>query len=162
LRDQRETDDEADMEHRWGQRRETRRSVYLRTHTGLAAHGLLRNVSVSGAFILTPLPVAVFTRVQLFLAAEGKDRRSMQPLEAEVVRRTLDGIAIEWKEFDNAIFVAMGEIPGQMPGQIPGQVSGQLPGQMAGQMHGQVAGPFSGGETRSDAESSASTARKAR
>jgi hypothetical protein len=122
------------MEHRWGQRRETIRSVYLRTHSGLAAHGVLRNVSVSGAFILTPLPVGPLTRLQLFLAAEGRDRRSLQPMECEVVRRTADGIAIEWKEFGNAIFLAMGEIPGELPDR----------------------------ETRSDADSPATTLRKAR
>jgi hypothetical protein len=129
------------MEHRWGQRRETSRSVYLRTHSGLAAHGLLRNVSVSGAFILTPLPVALFTRLQLFVATEGsygKDRRSIQPIEGEVVRRTGDGIAIEWKEFGNAIFLAMGEVPGDLSGKMSDE------------------------RTRSEAESSTSTARKAR
>jgi hypothetical protein len=90
---------------------------------------------VSGAFVLTPLPVAPFTRLQLFIVSEGKDRRSPQPIEGEVVRRTTDGIAIEWREFGNAIFVAMGEIPGQV----------------------------SAGETRSsNADSSASSARKAR
>lgn len=99
------------MEHRWGQRRETNRSVYLRTRSGLAAHGLLRDASVSGAFILTPLPVTLFTRVQLFIVAEGRDRRGLQPLEAEVVRRTADGIAVEWKEFGNEIFLALGQIP---------------------------------------------------
>jgi hypothetical protein len=135
MRDERETDDEADMEHRWGQRRETSRSVYLRTQTGLAAHGLLRNVSVSGAFILTPLPVSLFTRLQLFVAAEGRERRLLQPIEAEVVRRTTDGIAIEWMEFGNAIFRALGEMPGETR---------------------------TAAEARSDADSSASTARKAR
>jgi hypothetical protein len=127
------------MEHRWGQRRETSRSVFLRTHSGLAAHGVLRNVSVSGAFILTPLPAGPLTRLQLFLAAESRDRRaSPQPIECEIVRCTADGIAIEWKEFGNSIFVAMGELPDQLPGQM------------------------SGGETRSDVTSSAPTARKAR
>jgi hypothetical protein len=85
---------------------------------------------VSGAFILTPLPAGPLTRLQLFLASEGRDRRSSQPIECEIVRCTPEGIAIEWKEFGNAIFVAMGDIPG--------------------------------GETRNDATSSASTARKAR
>jgi hypothetical protein len=122
------------MEHRWGQRWETSRSVFLKTHSGLAAHGVLRNVSVSGAFILTPLPAGPLTRLQLFLAAEGRDRRSSQPIECEIVRCTPDGIAIEWREFGNAIFVAMGEIPGGI----------------------------SAGETRNDATSSAPTARKAR
>jgi hypothetical protein len=131
------------MEHRWGQRRAANRSVYLRTHSGLAAHGVLQNASVSGAFILTPLPCPLFTRVQLFIAAEGKDRRTPQPIEAEVVRRTLDGIAIEWKEFGNAIFVALGEIPGRL-GESPRAESGNP------------------GEHRSVADVSAPTARKAR
>lgn len=100
------------MEHRWGQRREANRTVFLRTHAGLAAHGLLRNVSVSGAFIVTPLPVGPLTRLQLFLASEGRDRRPSQAFEGLVVRRTTDGIAIEWKELGNAIFLAMGEVPG--------------------------------------------------
>lgn len=109
------------MEHRWGERRETSRNVFLKTHSGLAAPGVLRNVSVSGAFVATPLPAGPFTRLQLFLnGGEARDKRSSQPIECEVVRCTPEGIAIEWKEFGNAIFVALGEFPGQLPGQAPG------------------------------------------
>lgn len=134
------------MEHRWGHRREANRNVYLKTHSGLVAYGILRDVSVSGAFIATPLPVGPFTRLQLFLSVEGRNegrkesghrRSSHHPFEGEVVRRTAEGIGIEWKELGNAIFVALGEA-------------------------GALTGEITGGEPRNDAEAPLPSARKAR
>jgi hypothetical protein len=95
------------MEHRWGQRRQINRSVLLKTQGGLAAQGQIRNVSLSGAFIVTPLPVAPLTRLQLFFGVEGSDRRLLQPVDGQVVRRTNEGIAVEWREFGHPLVRAM-------------------------------------------------------
>jgi hypothetical protein len=104
------------MEHRWGQRRQTNRSVLLKTQGGLAAQGHIRNVSLSGAFVVTPLPVPPLTRLLLFMTPDGSDRRNLQPVDAQVVRCTADGIAIEWREFAHPLVRMLAEGPtGQRP-----------------------------------------------
>jgi hypothetical protein len=86
------------MEHRWGRRIECGARVRLSAGTAIGAAGLLRNVSMSGAFIETAADVPPFTRIAITVlrAAHGSAR------EVEVlgsVARVADGgVGVEWCE----------------------------------------------------------------
>jgi PilZ domain-containing protein len=88
------------MEHRCGHRRSVQLRVTLRTRSGLVGHGTLTEVSASGARIESQLPLALdsVALVQCRLGGEtGASRRIT--LEAQVVRRTIDGYGLEWTRF---------------------------------------------------------------
>jgi hypothetical protein len=87
------------MEHRWGQRWDVERSITIRTRGGLAARGCVRNVSISGAFIASPLPVRLLSYVQVHFVAEQGAHRVNRSIDGQVVRRAADGFAVEWCEF---------------------------------------------------------------
>jgi len=86
------------MEHRWGNRHEISSPVHLGTRNGIAARGRICNVSISGAFVESPLPVSLFSdvRVQFTTLLEGK--RMMTTVEGQVVRKDATGFGIEWRE----------------------------------------------------------------
>ena len=87
------------MEHRWGERRPSNKPVYLRTRSGLAAKGCVRDVSISGAFVVTPLPAPLFSYVCVCFHGPYGTRHVNAEAEGQVVRRLGDGLAIEWCEF---------------------------------------------------------------
>jgi hypothetical protein len=86
------------MEHRWGHRREINRAVHLGTRSGLAARGRLTNVSISGAFVQSPLPVSLFSYVQVQFTAMLNGKRTATRIEGQVVRKDATGFGIEWCE----------------------------------------------------------------
>ena len=87
------------MEHRWGQRREVSRAVHLRTRGGLVARGRLVNVSLSGAFIVSPLPGTVSSHIEVRFTTVVAGRRATLSVVAEIVRKDVSGFAVEWPEF---------------------------------------------------------------
>jgi hypothetical protein len=87
------------MEHRWGHRRDINRSVDLATRSGLVARGRLTNVSISGAFVQSPLPVSLFSYVQIQFTAMLNGKRAATAVEGQVVRKDSTGFGIEWCEF---------------------------------------------------------------
>lgn len=88
-----------DMEHRWGHRREISRSVHLETRSGVAAQGRITNVSISGAFIVSPLPFSLFSYVKVQFTAMLNGKRTLMAVEGQVVRKDEAGYGIEWCEF---------------------------------------------------------------
>jgi hypothetical protein len=90
---------ERDMEHRWGHRRDISRAVHLGTRSGLAARGHISNVSISGAFVVSPLPVSLFSYVEVQFTATVDGRRATMTVEAQVVRKEGSGFGVEWCEF---------------------------------------------------------------
>jgi hypothetical protein len=89
------------MEHRWGPRRDIDQAIHVWTPTGTAAAGQLRNVSSSGGYIETSLPVEPLMRVKVQLKLSGPVGHGSSRLKAEghVVRVGRDGFAVEWCEF---------------------------------------------------------------
>jgi hypothetical protein len=82
------------MEHRWGQRHAFDQMVLLRA-AGWRVPARLKNMSISGAYLHCAIPDASVVRV-------GVDfRRHPRAAEviAYVVRRTVEGIGVEWGEF---------------------------------------------------------------
>jgi|ERR1700722_2401092 PilZ domain len=91
------------MEHRYGVRYFSAIDVYVRSHSGrLAARGRLLDVSISGAFISTALPIAPLASITLEVLSVVESGRRWKPIEAQVIRRTDSGIGIEWKELTPA------------------------------------------------------------
>jgi PilZ domain len=99
------------MEHRWGHRYEVSRPVRLGTRGGVMARGKLCNVSISGAFIVSPLPVALFAHIQVQFRAMVDGRRTSTTVEAQIVRREATGFGIEWSEFAPEVVRALVMVP---------------------------------------------------
>ena len=87
------------MEHRWGQRVEIRRRVRLRTRSGVVGHGMLHDVSISGAFIVSPLPARLLSYIQVQFTTADHGYQFGTAVEGQIVRRTPQGFALEWCEF---------------------------------------------------------------
>lgn len=83
------------MEHRCVRRYEVEIPVYARAFPGVVSSvGCLLNVSETGGFLLTTLPVQLHSSVSLQVIGRDLCRK----LEGEVVRRSFAGVAIEWSE----------------------------------------------------------------
>jgi hypothetical protein len=87
------------MEHRWGLRRRVYRSVHVWTVGRVASVGRLRDVSISGAFVETSLPVQPLSRVRFQFKPTAHEARSRCTADAQVVRLENHGFAVEWCEF---------------------------------------------------------------
>jgi len=85
----------ACMEHRGVCRYEVEIPVYAQAYPGvITSVGCLLNVSETGGFLLTTLPVQLHSSVSLHLM-NGGEARSM---EGQVVRRSFAGLGIEWSK----------------------------------------------------------------
>jgi hypothetical protein len=83
------------MEHRSVRRYEVEIPVYARACPGVVCSvGCLLNVSATGGFVLTTLPVQLHSCVSLQLM----DGALCRTLEGQVVRRSFAGLGIEWRE----------------------------------------------------------------
>lgn len=83
------------MEHRCVRRYEVEIPVYARAFPGaVSSVGCLLNVSETGGFLLTTLPVQLHSDVSLQVIDGELCRR----LEGRVVRRSFAGFGIEWRE----------------------------------------------------------------
>jgi hypothetical protein len=84
------------MEHRWGERLPVRTRVAVRARGGLQGIAYIRDVSISGALLVSGVPASSMSFVRVFLPA-GASMRG-RSIEGQVVRHTGDGFAIEWCE----------------------------------------------------------------
>ena len=81
------------MEHRWGERSAIDVPARVVRRPGIIGAGRLRNVSLTGAFLETTLPLPPMTFVEIEVACgAGMSRR----FGACVVRRASDGVGLEW------------------------------------------------------------------
>jgi hypothetical protein len=79
------------MEHRWGTRVPLEARAELWTAEGVSGFGMVRNASLSGAWVETRLKFRPLARV----AVQPMDRPG-EWLDACVVRVDADGVGIEW------------------------------------------------------------------
>jgi hypothetical protein len=93
------------MEHRWGARTQLEVPVRVDCGSGLLVLGLIRDASVSGAFLATAarLPLLSCVEVQL-VGTQGILEDSA--VSAYVVRRAVDGYGLEWSELAPAAILA--------------------------------------------------------
>lgn len=83
------------MDHRFGRRFRCGTVVRLSAGEGTVGQGRLANVSLSGAYLETGLPLPLFAAVEITRAGE-----SLPPIHprGSVVRRDARGVGIEWCE----------------------------------------------------------------
>ena len=84
--------------HRWGRRVCLEVPVRLALGGRRMGHGLLRNVSISGALIETALELPVFTNLVVVLPTSSEAVPSSTELAACVVRRQEAAFAVEWRD----------------------------------------------------------------
>jgi len=83
------------MEHRWGNRITVDLPVRI-GGAGITGTGMLRNLSVSGAFIETSLPLAALTMVRIQIPRGPYGRLEAADTWGFVVRQDHHGIGVEW------------------------------------------------------------------
>jgi hypothetical protein len=83
------------MDHRWGRRIACGSEVHLADASGQAGRGRMRDVSMSGAFIETPLALVLHGMVAV---AVVRANGSQATLRANVVRRDATGVGVEWSD----------------------------------------------------------------
>jgi hypothetical protein len=99
------------MEHRWGHRREIKRPVHLETRSGLLSRGYITNVSISGAFVVSPLVAPLYSYVQVQFTGMSHGKRTSMAVDGQVVRKEDGGFGIEWCEFAPEAVRALVMIP---------------------------------------------------
>ncbi|HWG30586.1 MAG TPA: hypothetical protein VN676_08550 [Steroidobacteraceae bacterium] len=83
------------MEHRCGMRYPIDVGVYARSlHGVVSSIGQLREVSISGGFVRTTLPIRALAYVSLEILVGGRPS-----IDGQVVRCLPEGIAVEWSEY---------------------------------------------------------------
>jgi hypothetical protein len=85
------------LDHRWGRRKATDAAVRFVALPATFGLGRVTNVSVTGAFLETRADLPLATQVHL----ESIDPTAQSPrqrLIAHVVRRTRQGVGLEWEE----------------------------------------------------------------
>lgn len=85
----------APMEHRWGSRRPCKVRVHLTAGAGISGLGRLRDISISGAFLETALPLPVFAQLEIDVVQRDGTLRVLE-FPAVVVRHDTSGVGIEW------------------------------------------------------------------
>ena len=81
------------MEHRWGERMELFIPADVTTASGRSYKAVVRNASLSGAFLATFAQLPVLARIVLKPLVPGADW-----IEACVVRTNVRGVGVEWME----------------------------------------------------------------
>ncbi|HET9474160.1 MAG TPA: PilZ domain-containing protein [Steroidobacteraceae bacterium] len=85
------------MEHRWGQRRNCLARVRVSAGSGVGGSARLRNVSLSGAFLETALPLPLFSQIAIAVVSADGSTDAVE-FTASVVRADAGGVGIEWCE----------------------------------------------------------------
>lgn len=86
------------MEHRWGRRISLEVPVRLILEAGEPLIGRIENVSISGAFVRTARSVPVWARLEVELGRPCEPGGDPECIIAHVIRRTKEGVGIEWHE----------------------------------------------------------------
>lgn len=86
---------ERRMEHRWGPRRPCRARVCVSAGGGITGIGRLRDVSMSGAFLETALPLPIFAQLAVAVLRDDGATHQLE-FSAVVVRHDQNGVGIEW------------------------------------------------------------------
>jgi hypothetical protein len=107
------------MEHRWGHRHKVSRIVHLLTRSGREAPARICNVSISGAFIASPLSPELLSHVRIRFAPMRRRLGNVGVVEAQVVRREEHGFAVEWCELAPPMIRALVRVPLYEPVQTP-------------------------------------------
>jgi len=97
------------MEHRWGQRVPLELPIRLDVGGRPMGSGILRNASISGAFIETALEVPLFTNLAVVFRGSSGSKPGDCRLAACVVRSVLAGFGVEWRNTGSPDILALVE-----------------------------------------------------
>lgn len=98
MRTRNDSENEGDhMEHRWGQRVPLEMPIRVEVGGRPMGRGILRNASISGAFIETALELPVFSSLAIVLPPMYPQAAMGLKLPACIVRKVLAGFAVEWR-----------------------------------------------------------------
>jgi hypothetical protein len=86
------------MEHRWGQRQSTNVKVHVVVRSGTTAIARVVNVSLTGAYLETSLPLRLYSLVYLESAMQDNVTSSGKRIAANVIRHDAQGVGLEWCE----------------------------------------------------------------
>jgi PilZ domain len=86
------------MEHRWGRREATDVAVYFVANSGTAGTGRVLDVSLTGAYLETLVPLRLLSVIYLTLDATAFTPGKAQCIAATVVRSDGRGVGLEWYE----------------------------------------------------------------
>ena len=96
------------MEHRWGQRITLEVPVRLDVDGRPMGRGLIRDASISGAFIETALELPSFSSLVVRLVNAGNNNTpAPDGLAGCMVRRVPGGFAVEWRDMECPQIVAL-------------------------------------------------------
>ncbi len=102
------------MEHRWGQRQSTDVMVRFVNLPATIGMGRLLNISVTGAYMETPLRLRRLSLVYLEPAAPSSSLRRFRRIAASVVRLDETGVGLEWSDVDarsTPVFARFANLP---------------------------------------------------
>jgi hypothetical protein len=86
------------MDHRWGRRQPTNVAVDVIAKTGARGAGRVVNVSLTGAYLETPMTLRPFSIVYLEPANRDWAADNGKRVAASVVRHDMRGVGLEWCE----------------------------------------------------------------
>jgi hypothetical protein len=86
------------MDHRWGQRHPTDVEVQFVAKQGTTGTGRILNISLTGAYLKTRVPLRVHSLVYLEPAALSSGSDHGRRIAASVVRQDALGVGLEWCE----------------------------------------------------------------
>lgn len=90
------------MDHRWGRRQPTDIGVHFVGKAGATGTGRVLNVSVTGAYLETGVPLRLLSLVYLKPDTPVSDDDTRRCIAASVVRRDAQGVGLEWCDFSTA------------------------------------------------------------
>ena len=86
------------MDHRWGRRQPTDVAVQVIAKSGARGTGRMANVSLTGAYLETHMPLRPLSLVYLEPADRNATDCTCKRIAASVVRRDARGVGLEWCE----------------------------------------------------------------
>ena len=86
------------MDHRWGQRQATDVTVNLVAGSGMSQIARIVNVSLTGAYLETSVPLRLHSLVYLQPSTQHHAQMNANRIAANVVRQDELGVGLEWCE----------------------------------------------------------------
>jgi hypothetical protein len=87
------------MEHRWGKRRPANVTVRFVTLPAISGWGRILDISSTGAFLATDVPLRRLSVLYLQPVDTPADKNADGRIAATVVRQSANGFGLEWCEF---------------------------------------------------------------
>jgi hypothetical protein len=92
------------MEHRWGQRVRIDLPIWIKGSAFGKIGARLIDLSVSGAFVAVNVDIRILCQIRVATIVPHLLASNTESLEAHVIRKEYQGIAIEWAAFAPATF----------------------------------------------------------